>query len=173
MIYVLRVFEAILFQIPCKFSSVSSLLCLATRRVYERSTIKVLLSTVRINERFGTAIAIWVFSIGSYSSTTGFIVICHSQNEKRCKNLPMNRVFGETTQNRRKIVFLQIEICVKNLALANVNQSISDTAPLFPKTIFDCFSYNARTWWLFCYLLQQAVSCIASSVTNLFLFFIL
>ena len=62
----------------CRMLSVSSLLCLATRRVYERSTIKVLLSTVRINERFGTAIAIWVFSIGSYSSTTGFIVICHS-----------------------------------------------------------------------------------------------
>jgi hypothetical protein len=34
----------------------------------------------------------------------------------------MNRVFGETSQNRRKIVFfLQIEIRVKNLALANVN----------------------------------------------------
>ena len=39
---------------------------------------KMRLSTVRINERFGTAIAIRVFSIGSYSSTTGFIVICHS-----------------------------------------------------------------------------------------------
>ena len=89
----------------CKFSSVSSLLLMATRGVYERSTIKVWLSTERINERFGTAIAIWVFSIGSYSSTTGVTVICHSQNEQRCKNLPMNRVFGETTQNRRKIVF--------------------------------------------------------------------
>ena len=29
--------------------------------------------TVRINERFGTAIAIWVFSIRSYSLTKRFI----------------------------------------------------------------------------------------------------
>ena len=49
-----------------------------TRRVNKETTIKVYSSTVKINERFGTAIAIWVFSIGSYSSTTGFIVICHS-----------------------------------------------------------------------------------------------
>ena len=42
------------------------------------STVKVFSSSVKINERFGTAIAIWVFSIGSYSSTTGFIVICRS-----------------------------------------------------------------------------------------------
>ena len=62
----------------CKFSSVSSLLLMATRGVFKDQTIEVWLSTVRINERFGTAIAIWVFSIGSYSSTTGFIVICHS-----------------------------------------------------------------------------------------------
>ena len=98
----------------CNALSVSTLLCLATRGVYERSTIKVLLSTVRINERFGTAIAIWVFSIGSYSSTKGFTVICRSWNENGAKNLPLNRVYGETTQNRRKIVFfLQTEICVK------------------------------------------------------------
>ena len=49
-----------------------------TRRVNKETTIKVYSSTVKINGRFGTAIAIWVFSIGSYSSTTGFIVICHS-----------------------------------------------------------------------------------------------
>ena len=144
-----------------------------TRRVNKETTIKVYSSTVKINERFGTAIAIWVFSIGSYSSTTGFIVISHSQNEKRCKNLPMVQSLWRTSQNRRKQFFLQTEICVKNLALANVNYSISDTAPLFPKTIYDCFSYCPRTCWSFCYLLQQTVSCIASSVTNLFLFFIL
>jgi len=49
-----------------------------TRRVNKETTIKVYSSTVKINERFGTAIAIWVFSIGSYSLTKGFIVICRS-----------------------------------------------------------------------------------------------
>ena len=83
----------------------------------------MLLSTVRINERFGTAIAIWVFSIGSYSSTKGFTVIFHSWNENGAKNLPLNRVYGETTQNRRKIVFFPANrnLRKKNLALANVN----------------------------------------------------
>ena len=116
----------------CSALSVSTLLCLATRGVYERSTIKVLLSTVRINERFGTAIAIWVSSIGSYSSTKGFTVICYSWNENDAKNLPLNRVYGETTQNRRKIVFfLQTEICVKKTWHQLMSISPLATLPLF------------------------------------------
>ena len=121
----------------CGLSSVSSLCCLATRRVNKISTVKVFSSSVKINERFGTAIAIWVFSIRSYSSTTGFIVISRSQNEKRCKNLPKQQGLWRTSQNRRKQFFLQTEICVKNLALANVNCSISD--------ILDKYSPNQFT----------------------------
>ena len=50
----------------CGYVSVSSLCCLATRRVNKISTVKVFSSSVKINERFGTAIAFRAFSIRSY-----------------------------------------------------------------------------------------------------------
>ena len=87
-------------------SSVSSpLWSLQREDAFKEPTIKVWLSFVRINERFGTAIAIWVFSIRSYSLTKGFIASSHPQNEKRCKNLPMNQSVWRNSWKSPKFIF--------------------------------------------------------------------
>ena len=71
----------------CKILPVSSCCWWQRRRYYSGNRLsKCVLSTVKINERFGTAIAIWVFSIWSCSLTIRFIASSRPQDEKSCKN---------------------------------------------------------------------------------------
>jgi len=61
-------------------------------------------STVKINERFGTAIAIWVFSIRSYSLTKRFIAASRSQfteQEKLQKRVSGKECTEKNHQNRQ------------------------------------------------------------------------